>query len=267
MQESNQIILFDFEEKEVRVIKDELGDPWFVAKDFCEFLGFDTTNVKQVLDTHVEEDEKGRYSVPTLGGLQQIWCVNESGLYALIFRSNKPKAKEFRRFITSEVIPSIRKTGSYSFSDKTMENDIDYTKRARAFKAVVSVCEIVFDDKNQRLLAANNMVKRNLSFDWLAEIGASKLIAPVQERYLTVTELAKQLNTTAVKLNKELEKAGFQEASRDHKNRLVWNPTDEGKKHSVLTDTGKQHSSGKPVVQLHWYASILEQLKQLSVNH
>lgn len=264
MQDSTQIMLFDFQEKDVRVTKDDIGQPWFVAKDIAELLDISWSSA--TLDS-IPENWKKVMQFITEKGVRNITVISEAAVYKLAFRSRKEEAEKFTERI-AEIVVAIRQTGSFSIVEsQPIENDIDYTKRAKAFKAVIGICEIVFDDKNQALLAANNMIKRNLSFDWLAEIGATKLIAPVQERYLTVTELAKQLNTTAVKLNKELEKAGFQKSTRDHKNRLVWNPTDEGKKHSVLTDTGKQHSDGKPVQQLHWYPTVLEQLKQLSVNH
>ena len=70
-------------------------------------------NVTQALDS-LEEDEKGKCIIPTLGGNQSMLTVSESGLYALIFKSRKPEAKAFRRWVTSEVLPAIRKTGKYA---------------------------------------------------------------------------------------------------------------------------------------------------------
>jgi prophage antirepressor-like protein len=91
----------------VEVINNE---PWFVAKDVCDVLNHSNSRVAiQMLD----DDEKGVSKVYTLGGTQEMAIVNESGLYNLIFRSNKPEAKAFRKWVTSEVLPSIRKTGQY----------------------------------------------------------------------------------------------------------------------------------------------------------
>ena len=89
------------------------GEPWFVAVDVCRAL--------EIGDTHkavsrLDEDEKGRSSIPTLGGDQDLLIVNEPGLYTLVLGSRKPEAKTFKRWITHEVIPSIRKSGSYSLS-------------------------------------------------------------------------------------------------------------------------------------------------------
>ncbi len=86
------------------------GQPWWVAKDVCEIL--EHTNSRMAVD-RLDDDEKGVSIVDTLGGPQEMQVVNEPGLYALIMTSRKPEAKDFRRWITHEVIPSIRKTGSY----------------------------------------------------------------------------------------------------------------------------------------------------------
>lgn len=86
------------------------GEPWFVLKDVCDVLGIG--NSRMVLD-RLEADEKGVSQIDTLGGVQSMNVINESGLYSVILRSDKPEAKPFRKWVTSEVIPSIRRTGSY----------------------------------------------------------------------------------------------------------------------------------------------------------
>jgi prophage antirepressor-like protein len=88
------------------------GEPWFVARDVCEALGF--ANARQSVSTHVDEADRGVQSVDTPGGAQQVAIVNESGLYALIFGSRLATAKGFRRWVTSEVLPAIRRTGRYA---------------------------------------------------------------------------------------------------------------------------------------------------------
>ena len=94
---------------QIRVImKDDA--PWFVAKDVCECLGIDQSSGIRNLD----DDEKGLHTVQTPGGPQNLSAISESGLYSCILRSRKPEARAFKRWITHDVIPSIRKTGSYS---------------------------------------------------------------------------------------------------------------------------------------------------------
>lgn len=101
-----EVIPFNFHSSEVRVVTID-GEPWFVASDALEILGVDRTSLRGL-----DEDEKGVDSIHTLGGIQGVTVISESGLYSLILRSRKPEAKTFKRWITHEVIPSIRKAGA-----------------------------------------------------------------------------------------------------------------------------------------------------------
>ena len=89
----------------VEVINNE---PWFVAQDVTDILDIDRTQTRKL-----DEDEKGVRKIHTPGGPQEMTVITESGLYNMIFRSNKPEAKVFRKWVTSEVLPAIRKTGAY----------------------------------------------------------------------------------------------------------------------------------------------------------
>ena len=93
----------------VRVVERD-GQPWFVAKDVCECL--ELTDVSKTISL-LDDDEKGTNSIRTPGGEQQMLVVSEPGLYSLILRSRKPEAKAFKRWVTHEILPSIRKTGHY----------------------------------------------------------------------------------------------------------------------------------------------------------
>ena len=98
-----------FEGKPVRVVM-ENGEPWWVAADVCEVLGIDK---HRDAVSRLDEDERGSVLVDTLGGRQEVASINEAGLYTLILRSRKPQAKAFKRWVTHEVLPTIRKTGIY----------------------------------------------------------------------------------------------------------------------------------------------------------
>lgn len=87
------------------------GEVWFVGKDVAEALGF--KNSRDAILTHVFEEDKGVDTIYTLGGYQKMTIINESGLYALVFSSRLETAKDFKHWVTSEVLPVIRKTGSY----------------------------------------------------------------------------------------------------------------------------------------------------------
>lgn len=97
------------------------GEPWFVAADVCKALDLGDTH-KAV--ERLEDDEKGRNSIPTLGGNQEMTTVSEAGLYSLVLGSRKPEAKAFKRWITHEVIPTIRKHGMYA-TPETLERMLD----------------------------------------------------------------------------------------------------------------------------------------------
>ncbi|MFS0949569.1 phage antirepressor KilAC domain-containing protein [Enterococcus durans] len=104
--------IFNFEQNEVRtvLVNDE---PYFVGKDVAEILGY--SKPRNAISTHVDEEDKQDAPIQgDLGGKQKMTIINESGLYSLILKSKLPNAKKFKRWVTSEVLPTIRKTGSYS---------------------------------------------------------------------------------------------------------------------------------------------------------
>lgn len=109
---ASKIVPFAFEDALVRAFQGENKTLWFVAKDVCAVLDIDSSNISR--GGYLDEDEKGMYNIQTPGGSQDMLTVSESGLYSLIFRSRKPEAKRFRKWVTAEVLPAIRKTGAYA---------------------------------------------------------------------------------------------------------------------------------------------------------
>lgn len=91
------------------------GEPYFVGKDVAEILGY--SNSRKAISDHVDEEDKGVTKCDTLGGVQELTVINESGLYSLILRSQLPSAHKFKRWVTSEVLPTIRKHGVYAVED------------------------------------------------------------------------------------------------------------------------------------------------------
>lgn len=106
---SKNIVPFNFEDHQVRVVTTN-GEPWFVLADLCKVL--EIRNVGNVA-ARIDDDSKGIHLADTPGGRQSVTIVNESGMYQVVLRSDKPEALVFRRWITSEVLPEIRKTGGY----------------------------------------------------------------------------------------------------------------------------------------------------------
>lgn len=122
----NDIQIFNYNSNEVRTIQRD-GEPWFVLKDVCQVLGI--SHVKDTAD-RLDQDEVGQTEViDNLGRKQTATIINESGLYNVILRSDKPEAKPFRKWVTTEVLPTIRKHGLYATPDtvEKMLEDPDTT--------------------------------------------------------------------------------------------------------------------------------------------
>lgn len=103
---------------EIRIIEIN-GEPWFVGKDVAEVLGY--SNSRKAIGDHIDDEDKGVTKCDTLGGSQELTVINESGLYSLILSSKLPNAKAFKKWVTSEVLPSIRKHGLYA-TDELLDN-------------------------------------------------------------------------------------------------------------------------------------------------
>ena len=117
---SNAIQPFAFEDHLVRTIMDDGGEPWFVAKDVCRVLGIEWKGSATM--GPLDDDEKDMVTLSTFGGDQELLVVSESGLYALVFRSRKPQAREFSRWVRKEVLPSLRRTGRYALTSESLED-------------------------------------------------------------------------------------------------------------------------------------------------
>lgn len=113
------IQLFRFENQEVRTLTID-DEPYFVAKDVATILGYNSNPAKAIRD-HVDDEDKGVNETFTPGGKQKITIINESGLYSLILSSKLPSAKKFKRWVTSEVLPAIRKHGAYLTDQKAID--------------------------------------------------------------------------------------------------------------------------------------------------
>ena len=107
----NQLEIFKNREfGEIRTVTVD-GEPWFVAKDIAEILQY--TNTQKAIRDHVDEEDKLTERIVLSGQNREVICINESGLYSLILSSKMPGAKRFKRWVTSEVLPQIRRTGTY----------------------------------------------------------------------------------------------------------------------------------------------------------
>lgn len=127
------------------------GEPWFVGKDVAAALGY--TNSRDAIATHVFADDKGVESIDTLGGRQKMTIINESGLYALVFGSRLKIAKEFKHWVTSEVLPSIRKNGAY------IRNQENMTPAEIVARGLIAAQKII-EEREKEIVHLNNRCGR-----------------------------------------------------------------------------------------------------------
>lgn len=149
----DRLVPYEFENQQVRILMLE-GEPWWVAKDVCAVLGL--VNDRQMVG-RLDDDEKGVCTVDTLGGPQQMAIVSEPGLYSLIHTSRKPEARKFKRWVTHEVLPSIRKTGGYSATGKI---HIDLDNKEHLLELVGATARKVLELKKvvQELVEKNTVL-------------------------------------------------------------------------------------------------------------
>ena len=203
----NDLQLFNYEGKAVRTVTIE-GEPWWVAKDIAELLGYSWKG-SQTID-HVPEEWRGVYSVVTPSGLQDMVCLSEQGLYFFLNRSDKEKAIPFQKWISGTVLPSIRKTGQYSIPktdeeiiligyEKLMNKVKQLTPKADAYeqflesdgvKNMAIVAQELFGDKMGR----NTLMKK------LREMGILKPDNTPHQEYMKYFKLIPIPKTVAGKI-------------------------------------------------------------------
>jgi anti-repressor protein len=188
----------NFSNTQVRIILED-GTPWFHAGDVCTVL--DYGNPRQAM-TRLDVEEKGVRSMDTPGGTQQVNFINESGLYTLIMGSRKPEAKAFKRWVTAEVLPAIRKTGSFSVKrtpltlKELFEAQYELGPEPERKLEVLLHQQAIVDATLKhfsRLVRPTPYSQRDLKFG---------------EEYLYINDLAKLLGTGAVRLRRFLREHG-----------------------------------------------------------
>lgn len=190
-------------ELEVRAVEIN-GEGWLVGKDVAEVLGYKNTR-KALLD-HVDEEDKGVTKCDTLGGSQEMIVINESGLYSLVLRSKLPGAKKFRRWVTSEVLPSIRKHGMYATDELLDNSDLliaaatklkeERAARLEAEKKVENLT-LINAQQNQRI---GELQPKATYYDLILQSNS----------LLAISVIAKDYGMSGTSLNKKLHEFGVQ---------------------------------------------------------
>ena len=153
----NKLQIFNYNNNAVRTIEKD-GEPWFVLKDVCSVLSIG--NAADVYN-RLDADEKGVGQIDTLGGRQNVNIVNESGLYNVILRSDKPEAKPFRKWITAEVLPAIRKTGAY-MTPQTIEQILTNPDTIISLATQIKELQAKVAESKPKVEYFDTLVDRNL---------------------------------------------------------------------------------------------------------
>ena len=191
---NNELINFHHEMfGDIRAIEKD-GEPWFVGKDVAVALGY--TNTRKAIADHVDDEDKGVTKCDTLGGEQNITIINESGLYSLVLSSKLPSAKQFKHWVTAEVLPSIRRHGAYATAP-TIEKIIASPEFG------IALLKNLQQEQNMRREAEQRVRKLQPLADYTALI----LACP---ETVSVSQVAQDYGMSAVAFNRILNRAGIQ---------------------------------------------------------
>lgn len=259
------LISFSFNTLPVRTIED--GDQiWFVARDVANVLEYKSDNTASIFGAVPQEWTTRKPIAGSTGNggkiIRDMLCINESGLYFFLARSDKPKALPFQKWVASEVLPAIRETGEYKLSqeDKAPKEEafaeykkVDLEKVGDALK---NLLKETVPTGSKRLELANSFMAKCLNLD-LLDIAQYKLIVDNTvidniPRY-TPTELGKPYGLSPQKINKLLEQAGLQ-----YKEGTGWVPTEEGKlQGGVLLSLDGHLAASSNMSQLKWPITVI----------
>jgi prophage antirepressor-like protein len=248
----SNITPFNFDSHQVRVVTDEHGEPWFVAADVASALTISRTDDAI---SRLDDDEKGADTIRTPGGDQQMTVINESGLYSLILTSRKPEAKRFKKWVTSEVLPSIRKTGSYTTTTKAAPVAIgpeqDKMNALLALGSAVSAWPGVKPGIAQAATLTMIAEQTGINTDHLR-----RALPPASHPICShnATAIGEAMGVSAREANLRLERAGYQ----SHNERKEWELTNDGKAWGEALPFSTRGHSG---YQILWNPAVVDQLK------
>lgn len=195
MENKNEIMLFRHDEfGEVRTLVID-GEPWFVGKDVAEILGY--AKARNAIAKHVDgEDKKDAPIQGVLGGTQSMTIINESGLYSLVLLSKLPKAKEFKHWVTSKILPSLRKYGAY-FTPEVLYQSLCKPEN------LIEILHALADEQKRNTDLSVENAQLSVKARYYDEILNSKNNVPV-------TQIAKDYGMSAIAFNKMLHEYGIQ---------------------------------------------------------
>ena len=189
----NEVEVFNFEANEVRTVVID-NEAWFVGKDVATVLGY--KNTKDALLKHVDDDDKLGSRITTSGQAREMVTINESGVYSLIFGSKLDSAKRFKKWVTSEVLPAIRKHGTY-MTDQTIEDILTNPD------TIIRLATDLKNERKEKLMLAQQVTELKPKADYTDLILSNKTL-------VTITFIAKDYGMSGLAMNKLLHDLGVQ---------------------------------------------------------
>lgn len=185
--------IFNFEQNEVRTILVN-DEPYFVGKDVAEILGYERAD--NAVRNHVDEEDKLMHRISASGQNRNMTIINESGLYSLILKSKLPSAKKFKRWVTSEVLPAIRKHGGYLTPEKVEEALLNPD-------TIIQLATQLKEERTGRLIAEQKIAEYEPKISYLDSILSST-------DSVTISQIAADYGMSPQQMNKLLHKLGIQ---------------------------------------------------------
>ncbi len=250
------LIKFTYKNNLVRVMRDDKGNPWWVANDVCDIIGLDITQTRRL-----DDDEKALRMVQTAGGPQQMVTISESGLYNLISGSNKKELSgPFKKWIHTHALPTLRTSGFFDINTVIVDSLVPLSKE---FRAGISIARAVGLEGTAAAIAANTAVKAVTGHDCLSLLGKPNLEA-ISAATIHVgsnaTVLGMKMGCSAQETHKLLEEHGLITHYRDGDNVKRWSPTKKGIPHIIVRNTSKKNIDGKKIQDLTYLDSITKEL-------
>ena len=247
----NNLQEFNFKGNNVRTVQID-SKPYFVGKDVADILGY--KNGSRDINKHVDDDDKLKYQISTAGQLREQTIINESGLYSLILSSKLPTAKEFKRWVTSEVLPTIRKHGAY-LTDSAIEQtltDPDY---------LIKLATQLKTEREGRLIAEQQVAEDRPKVTYYDKVLANPSL-------VTITIIAKDYGMSGREMNAKLHELGIQ--YKQGKTWLLYSKYQHnGWTHSDTTMVKRKDGTEKAVLNTKWTQKgrlgLYEVLKQHNI--
>lgn len=189
MEQGLQVFAFEGRSNIRVVMKD--GDPWFVAKDVCDVLGLSNSRkAVRALDDEDKSTVTKSYGTSPKGGNPNMTIISESGLYTLIFRSNKPEAEVFSRWVTREVLPSIRKIGAYSLRPTLSPEELALKQEELALNKAKFLTDLI---EKYKVHLSSTAIESMVSYSANIVAGFEIVPLPRTEKHYTATQIGKML--------------------------------------------------------------------------